>query len=77
MTNEERATIIGIGGKIVDSIKGSPILLALVVMNTFLIGGIVWSVREERVLEVEMTKNNQTLISDMAKLLAECKRDAQ
>lgn len=71
MTEEDRQTIAGIGGKIVDGLKQSPMLLAIVILNIFVVGGILWSVREERVLRAEVTKNEQELIGDMARLLAD------
>lgn len=70
MTDEDRQTITGLGGKIIDGLKASPMLLALVILNMFVVGGILWSVREERAMRVDVTKSEQQIISDMAKLLA-------
>lgn len=70
MTEEDRQTIVGIGGKIVDGLRASPMLLALVILNMFVVGGILWSVREERAMRVDVVKNEQAIITDMAKLLA-------
>lgn len=72
MTEEDRATITSIAGKVVAGIGTSPVLLALVVLNLFSVGGILWSVREERKLERETTAADQQIIAGMAKLIAEC-----
>lgn len=69
---EEDRSIVGLGGKIIDTFRASPTLLALVVLNLFMAGGIFWSVREERVLRADVNKTEQDLISEMAKLLANC-----
>lgn len=70
MSEDHQQTVAGLGGKVVDSLKSSPTLLALVVLNLFMVGGILWSVREERVLRADVTKSEQEIIGDMAKMLA-------
>lgn len=74
MTEDDRQTLASVGGKIVDGLKASPMLLALVILNMFVVGGILWSVREERVLRADVTKSEQDIISQMAKLLSDCDR---
>lgn len=72
MSEDHQQSIAGLGGKVIDSLKTSPTLLALVVLNLFMVGGILWSVREERVLRADVSKSEQEIIGDMAKMLSSC-----
>lgn len=72
MSENHGQTVAGLGGKVIDGLKSSPTLLALVVLNLFMVGGILWSVREERELRADVTKSEQGIITDMAKLLSNC-----
>lgn len=72
MTDEDRKSIVGLGSEIVSGLGTSPLLLALVVLNIFSVGGILWSVFQERKLEAHATEAAHDLIGDIAKLLAEC-----
>jgi hypothetical protein len=43
MTDEQRDTLIGIGGKLVSGLSGQPLMLSLVVLQLITIGAILYS----------------------------------
>ena len=67
-------SVVALGSKVIDGLKSSPALLALIVMNAIFMAAAFWSIKQEPHMEYELSKMDKQLLSDTARLLATCDR---